>query len=118
VRTVLLVDDDPGFTYAVSKALAAAGFRTEIAEGSMGGLDLVGTQKPDMLVTDIRLKPGEPHGLAFARIVRSKRRIPILYVTAYPELTEDEIIYGKVLTKPVDVDEIVREVKVELGASA
>jgi CheY-like chemotaxis protein len=117
VKKIVLVEDDEAFAYAAQKALREAGYTVFAASGSMAGMDLVDAEKPDLLLIDVRLPQGEPHGLALARIARYRYpRLPVMYVTAYPDLIEgDGEALGRVLRKPVDLDLLVREVAAEIG---
>jgi hypothetical protein len=55
-------------------------------------------QAIDVVVTDIKLAPGEPHGLALARMIRRKNlRMPIILMTVDPQLIEGEALPGSLL---------------------
>jgi hypothetical protein len=55
-------------------------------------------QAIDVVVTDIKLAPGEPHGLALARMIRHKNlRMPIILMTVDPQLIEGEALPGSLL---------------------
>jgi DNA-binding response OmpR family regulator len=117
MKKIVLVEDDEAFAYAAEKALREAGFAVFAASGSMAGMDLVEAEKPDLLLIDVRLPKGEPHGLALGRIARYRYpRMPVMYVTAYPDLVEQEgDAPGRVLSKPIDLDRLVSEVRAEIG---
>jgi CheY-like chemotaxis protein len=45
-----------------------------------------------VVVTDINLPEGEPHGLALARMIKNKKpHVPIILMTAHPELLNKEV---------------------------
>jgi CheY-like chemotaxis protein len=115
---VLWVEDDPGFSYAVEKALSVAGYEVMTADGSMKALSIVRQKAPRLLIADIRLPGGEPHGLALGRMLQSQLRIPVLFVTAYPEMLDGEHVVGPVLSKPVAVEAVVREVRILLPVNS
>jgi CheY-like chemotaxis protein len=90
VRTILLVDDDAAFTYSAEKAVTAAGYKVVIANEFSAALRVLENDRIDLLVVDVQM-PGQPHGFALARMARRRvPTLPVIYVTAYPELTESE----------------------------
>jgi two-component system NtrC family sensor kinase len=116
VKQIVLVEDDEAFAYAASKALREAGFAVHAASGSIAAMDLVDAEKPDLLLIDVRLPHGQPHGLALGRIIRYRYpQMPVIYVTAYPDLVEEDgDAVGKVLQKPIDLDTLVSEVVAQI----
>ena len=65
------------------------------------------------------LLKGEPHGLSMARTIRNKTpKIPVILVTAYPELLEGETgLPGLVFHKPVELATLHSAVRACLGRS-
>jgi two-component system, OmpR family, response regulator MprA len=118
VETILLVENDEAFRYAVRVGLEAAGYRVLTAEGSMAALQIAAAHQPDIVVADVRLVPGEPHGLSLGSMLRHQRpSLPIIYITAYPELADKVREYGTLLMKPIELDALVTAVQAELGRS-
>ncbi len=111
--SVLFVDDDPIFAYAAARSLEHTGFKTTVALGAMEALEACGKHMFDVVVTDIKLLAGEPHGLALARMIKYQSpMVPVILVTAYPELLEGEVqLPGPVLQKPVDLAHLEREIR-------
>jgi DNA-binding response OmpR family regulator len=109
---VLFVDDDAGFAAMGALYLESQGMRSIVVSGSMAALDVFETQAIDVVVTDIKLGAGEPHGLALARMIRHKNpRMPIILMTVDPQLIEGENLPGPLLKKPFDFAELGREIK-------
>ena len=117
MKKIVIVEDDEAFAYAAAKALRQAGYEVFQAESSMTGIDLLDRERPDLLLVDVRLPEGQPHGIALARIARYRHpQLPVLYVTAYPDLVEVEgDKLGRIHQKPIDLDRLVSEVAAELG---
>ena len=113
---VLVVDDDAAFANAAARCIESAGMRAVVALGSMAALAAFDSNTIDVVVTDIKLGIGEPHGLALSRMIRDKRpRVPIILMTAYPELLEGEVAPpGAVLCKPFELAELCRAIRVRL----
>jgi len=111
---ILLLDDDEGFLYFATKALARAHFDVVESSGYLHALQaLESPQGIDLLVTDLFMPKGV-NGFALARMAKLRRpHIKLLYVTAF-DVSEDEAD-GKILRKPLSEEELVREVKLALG---
>jgi CheY-like chemotaxis protein len=116
--SVLIVEDDAAFAYAASRFLNEAGYETIVCRSSMAAFNELQNKRVDAVVADIKLLKGEPHGLAFARIVKDKSpEIPVVLITAYPELLKDEpSLPGPMLQKPVELVELVKTLRDSLPA--
>jgi CheY-like chemotaxis protein len=55
------VDDDAGFAAMGALYLESQGMRPIVVSSSMAALDVFETQAIDVVVTDIKLGPDEPH---------------------------------------------------------
>ena len=73
----------------------------------------------DVVITDVRLKEGEPHGIALARMIRNRdSAMPVVLVTGYPEMLQSEQpLPGQVLIKPVELAALAGVVKASLVRS-
>jgi CheY-like chemotaxis protein len=102
---ILFVEDDAVFAYAACRYLETLGYRTLTVNSSMAALEQLESGTFALVITDIRLLRGEPHGLSLARMIRNKTpKLPIILVTAYPELLEGEsAVPGRVFHKPVEL---------------
>jgi DNA-binding NtrC family response regulator len=110
---VVVVEDDAAFGYAVGRALEQAGYQVEVHAGSTEAWPFVGADANfDLLLTDLLFPKGQPSGIALARSAMYHHPgKPIIYMTAFDDAAEqasDED--GVVLTKPIDLDELVRTV--------
>jgi CheY-like chemotaxis protein len=117
--TILIVEDDTAFGYAVKRHLESHDYSVVSASSSLEALKEFETQTIDLVITDIRLLKGEPHGLSLARTLRQKKpRIPVILVTAYPELLQGEpSLPGLVFNKPVELATLRSAVKACLGST-
>jgi CheY-like chemotaxis protein len=114
--SILFVDDDEPFGEASAKALRSAGYDVEVAPDYRLALEHLESKRAiDLLVTDI-VMPQRVNGLALGRMARLRRPdIKIIYLTAYdiPNISNEAL--GPVLRKPIDLDQIVEEVKSALA---
>jgi two-component system cell cycle sensor histidine kinase/response regulator CckA len=115
MATILLIEDDEPLAYALSLSLERAGHRVITAVDANAALEKLATNEQiDLLLTDIIMPQGQPHGLSLARMARWKRRdLAVILMTGHPELVEHA--FGeRVLLKPVMADVILAEVAAAL----
>jgi two-component system chemotaxis response regulator CheY len=80
--TVLTVDDSQAMRDMLRHSLLAAGFRVLQAEDGLQGLEVLETETPDVIVTDINMPRMD--GFGFIEAVRSHescRSMPVLVLT-------------------------------------
>jgi CheY-like chemotaxis protein len=120
MATVLLVEDDEAFAYAAAREIENAGHRVVAVTESMAGLNVLDTDPSiDLLVLDIKMPPGQPHGFALGRMANRRRPdLPIIYITAYPQLAEQDGETARVLRKPLEGRALVNEIAARLGEAA
>lgn len=89
--TVLIMEDDEAYGYALSRALTKAG-RTPVLCSSWSEY-LQRIESDPMVrsaVIDIRLPAGSPNGVALARMTRNKRPgVKVVVVSSDPALLND-----------------------------
>jgi CheY-like chemotaxis protein len=118
MSTVLVVEDDEAFAYVAAKIVERAGHRVITASGSLAALNVLDAGRwIDLILTDIRMPPGEPHGFALCKMARARRpHLPVIFMTAYPNLAEHADPDDTVLSKPLDEAVLVAEVNARLAA--
>lgn len=80
--TVLTVDDSRAMRDMLRHSLVAAGFRVLQAEDGVHGLEVLGLETPDVIVTDINMPRMD--GFGFIEAVRANdayRAVPMLVLT-------------------------------------
>jgi two-component system response regulator ResD len=84
-RSVLVVDDEPTIAEVVSRYLERAGYRTQVAGDGARALEMVASDRPDLVVLDLML-PGID-GLEVMRRLREhdRERIATILLTAKGE---------------------------------
>jgi two-component system chemotaxis response regulator CheY len=81
-KVVLTVDDSRTMRDMLRHSLVAAGFRVLQAEDGIHGLEVLETETPDVIVTDINMPRMD--GFGFIEAVRrdaSRRMVPVLVLT-------------------------------------
>ena len=86
-RRLLIVDDDPDFSGAISSILETAGYETDITHNPKEGWAALKANKYDLLLLDIMMGRGA-EGVMMARKIRKDhtlREMPVLIITGMRE---------------------------------
>jgi CheY-like chemotaxis protein len=115
--TVLVVEDDEASAYALSRYFLSRGYNAVVASGSMMAFRELDHQQVDVVITDVRLNKGEPHGVALGRMIRNRDiNTPVFLITAYPDSVEAEgPLPGPVFAKPVELARLTEAVEASLA---
>ena len=112
---ILIVEDNALNIKLFCDLLAAHGHEPQAVTDRRQALDAAREFAPDLVITDIQL----PHvsGLDLIRLIRADEQlkgVPIMAVTAYASLGDEERIRGagaeSYVTKPISVARFVQEV--------
>lgn len=110
---LLLVDDDPGLLKLLGLRLSSEGFSVTTAESGHEGLRILGREKIDLVISDLRMD--EMDGLQlFAEIQKAHPGMPVIILTAHGSIPEAvsatrEGVFS-FLTKPVDKDALYKAI--------
>ena len=110
-KLISVVDDDQPFRDSMVKLLKALGYTVESFQSAAEFLASPLRDKTDCLVTDVQM-PGMTGVELHRQLVRARRPIPTILVTAYP----DEVVRSRALEdgvvcylgKPIDDDHLDR----------
>jgi two-component system nitrogen regulation response regulator GlnG len=107
---VWLVDDDASIRWVLERALKNAGMAPRLFDAAESALATLGSEVPDVLVTDIRMS-GQS-GLDLLRNVHERHPdLPVIVMTAHSDLGSAVSAYEggafEYLPKPFDVDQAV-----------
>jgi DNA-binding NtrC family response regulator len=108
-RTILLVDDDRDFRWAVANVLKAAGYDVVQAQDGEEGLSILEADVPSLILLDCRM-PGSDGLEVAAEMRRRIPAVPIVMITAYAEV-KSAVSAMKMgvydyITKPVDNNDL------------
>ncbi len=117
-QRILVVDDDRSASAAVSRMLRGEGYVVDTADNGISALEAVERQNYDLAILDYQM-PGMD-GIELCQRIRSvKPQIPAVFVTAYTTINTvfPAVIAGaeRVLSKPVDIHELVPVVQELIG---
>ena len=121
--TILSVEDNPDNRMLVRRILMSEGYDLLEATNAAEALELLKTTKPDLILMDINMPDMDGYTLtAKIKTTPGFERIPILALTANvmrgdKEKTLEAGCDGYI-QKPIDFDELIREVERFLARSA
>jgi len=102
---VLFVDDDDQVRAPVSELLRREGFRVFAAASALEAMRILASEPIDILFTDV-VMPGQ-NGLALAKQARALQpAIRVLFATGYYSQAAKAAEMGRLLFKPIRVDEM------------
>jgi CheY-like chemotaxis protein len=79
---ILIVEDEWLIAYGLSVSLEAEGYTiTGIADSGKRALEMVETQRPDLVLLDVNLQ-GEMDGIDIAAILKHRFILPYIFMTA------------------------------------
>jgi len=110
---LLLVDDDPGLLKLLGMRLTSEGYTVSTAESGAEGLRLLGREKIDLVISDLRMD--EMDGMAlFAEIQKAFPGMPVIILTAHGSIPDavaatQQGVFS-FLTKPVDKDALYKAI--------
>lgn len=82
-KRVLVVDDEADFLATYERLLRRQGFRVVVATTRAAGVAAVTSERPDLVISDLRLPDGS--GLDVVRAARSMPDPPsVIVITGYP----------------------------------
>jgi CheY-like chemotaxis protein len=125
-KKILIVDDDPDFTGMNKAVLENAGYAVMVAHNSKDGINLIKSQKPDLLLLDVMMGT-DVEGFDAVDKIRDNPIIkdtPIIMITAFSEHHEvpwtekpekEWVNVEQFLTKPVSPEILIAEVKRLVG---
>ncbi|MNH56584.1 Transcriptional regulatory protein QseF [compost metagenome] len=117
---LLLVDDDPSLLKLLGMRLTSEGFHVITAESGQEALRLLGREKIDLVISDLRMD--EMDGMAlFAEIQKHQPGMPVIILTAHGSIPDavaatQQGVFS-FLTKPVDRDALYKAIDEALSQS-
>jgi two-component system, OmpR family, response regulator RegX3 len=119
-RPVLLVEDEPSLSEAMSYSLEREGYRVEVAADGRQAMASFRTTSPQLVLLDLMLP--QMSGVDVCRLIRSESTVPILVVTA-KDAEADKIACLEMgaddyITKPFSMMELISRVRAHLRRAA
>ena len=120
MKKILIVDDEQDIVESLKFVLEVSGFVCYMAFNGEDGLRLAKEIMPDLIILDVMMP--KINGYKISRLLKYDNKykdIPIIMVTARSQL-EDKMIgeetgANEYITKPFELDQIVKKVQEYLG---
>ena len=114
---ILVVDDDPDITFAVSLFLKKDQHDVHTAASRLEGMAAVESYKPDLMILDVMMEQPDD-GIAMAQeLRRTGHRLPIVMLTSVSKVTgmrfdrdDDLLPVDAFLEKPVKPDFLLQKI--------
>lgn len=114
LKTILIVDDQPGIRMLLEEVFSKEGFETLSASNGREALDIFEELRPELVLLDMKI-PGMDGIEILKRMKQECEGVQVVMMTAYGELNliEEAKTCGAVrhFTKPFDVFELRETVK-------
>ncbi len=117
---IVLADDDPELLRLLSIRLSGSGYRVSPVESGEKALSLVARERPDLVITDLRM--GGMDGMALFEAIRNQDpALPVIILTAHATVPDAvEAVHRGVfgyLTKPYDSKTLLSQVERALAVT-
>ena len=118
-RHLLVVEDNESYRRVITRMLEDAGFRvTGAADFAAAMAVLDSPEQIDLLLSDIGMPPGTPHGFSIGSVAQRRRQeLKLLYMTGAYDPKEFALFSedATVLRKPFTIADLVKAVEAALG---
>jgi DNA-binding response OmpR family regulator len=114
-RKIAVIDDEQDLARAISDFLSSRDFDVKVAYNGQLGLDLVRTEKPDLVILDIMMPVMDGRDvLAVLKKDEATKNIPVIMLTARDEQFDRDcgldLGAHEYITKPYNSDILLRQV--------
>lgn len=122
-QRILICDDEPHISLAVSMKLRNAGFEVQTARDGLEAWNLIQRDPPDLLVSDCTMPNMD--GLELCRRIRTRpdlSNLPIFILTARgleldPFVVYEQLGISKLILKPFSPRDLLRDVQAILATA-
>ena len=113
-KTILVIDDDPGFRLLLSKLFESAGYRVIIGEEGQSGLEAAWSHKPDIIVTDMDMPVNDGYKTIQMFRYDPEVQAPVIVVSGTVDVRDTQRVLdagaSAFFRKPVDRAELLSKV--------
>lgn len=113
-KSVLVIDDDPRITAALSARLQAVGYATHTASCGTAGVEAALAHRPDVIILDVRMPDIDGHEVCRRLKARPEvRATPVIFLSANTHERQKAIEAGgaEFLAKPYEASDVVAAIE-------
>jgi CheY-like chemotaxis protein len=120
VKTILCIDDDSDFLFAIRAVLEKNGYKVLEAASAEEGMAAFDSGHPDMVIVDMMMEEVDA-GLAFVQAVRAKKEsLPVYLFSSVGDnlsgmTSYEDLGFNGVLQKPIDSQILMSTVRSCIG---
>jgi DNA-binding response OmpR family regulator len=123
MKSILVIDDNPGIRENTAEILELAGYKTFTAENGKKGVEVAVKEKPDVIICDIMMPELDGYGvLHLLKKNAGTENIPFVFLTAKTERSDFrkgmEMGADDYITKPFEEIELLNAIETRLKKSA
>jgi CheY-like chemotaxis protein len=114
---ILIIDDDLDILETMGSLLEAEGFQIQSAETVEKGLELIGSESPDLVLLDVMFPEKKTRGFEAAAEIKAKYpQLPLFVLTAINreyafDFNKEDVPAEEFLNKPVKIDRLVKLIR-------
>jgi two-component system nitrogen regulation response regulator NtrX len=114
---ILIIDDDLDILETMGSLLEAEGFQIRSAETVEKGLELIGSESPDLVLLDVMFPEKKTRGFEAATEIKAKYpKLPLFVLTAINreyafDFNKEDVPAEEFLNKPVKIDRLVKLIR-------
>lgn len=116
-KKILIVDDDETILYILKRFFIGRGFQVRVAKDGLEAMERLKAERPALVLTDIKMPSFS--GIDLIKFIRENmKNVPIILMTAYPQLYPEKRNENQVeayYVKPFDIDEMFLSIEKILG---
>ena len=110
----LIIEDESLIAIAIEYILRECGFTSfDFASSPQSGIDAAARQCPDLITSDVQLKPG--CGIETVLRICSGPPIPVIFVTGNPADVTARLPNSHVVAKPFSEKQLIAAVRIALA---
>lgn len=120
-KKILVVDDEISLLKLMTNFLSAVGYKVFIASNGWEGIDLAKKEKPDLIITDVRMPIMNGYKMTEElRALPDFKSTPVLIVTGYAveethKSKAEQLGIKDYIYKPFDIEEVLQLIKKHTG---
>lgn len=119
-KRVLVVDDEPELVEILCSRLSGWGIHTISASNGLEAVDLAIREKPDLVLSDVRMPNGDGFHLLDSLIRLGEDRPKIIFISTFSESLKIQALQRGALDcldKPIDEEALTKALTVAFGLS-
>lgn len=116
---ILVIEDDDSFRRTVVQMLERSGYRATPVPGFAAAIEIIESSEPvDLLLTDIRMPAGTPHGVAIAQMAQLRRPgLKVVYMSGSYDTADISPLVddARILQKPFLRNTLIESIEAALA---